>query len=176
MQLSASDLARWPRALDVSAIVGALLAASCSPGDEPESIPLLTSPNTTTTTSTTTTTTTTTDGVAWTHTVSAAKLETGYNLTLVRRADRSLRQQGLASGRLHRRPDRGHPELDTSKHHRSPKCYRWCLTPSVTQSEFEDLQATVGYSCGNLCGARLGRADEQVSTVGPADGARERKL
>ena len=42
------------------AIVGAVLAASCSPGDGAESIPLPTSPNTTTTTSTTTTTTTTT--------------------------------------------------------------------------------------------------------------------
>lgn len=37
-----------------------LVAASCSPGDGPESIPLPTSPNTTSTTSTTTTTTTTT--------------------------------------------------------------------------------------------------------------------
>ena len=42
------------------AIVGAVLAASCSPGDGAESIPLPTSPNTTTTTSTTTTSTTTT--------------------------------------------------------------------------------------------------------------------
>ena len=42
------------------AIVGAVLAASCSPGDGAESIPLPTSPNTTSTTSTTTTTTTTT--------------------------------------------------------------------------------------------------------------------
>ncbi len=40
--------------------MGAVIAASCSPGDGPESIPLPTSPNTTTTTSTTTTTTTTT--------------------------------------------------------------------------------------------------------------------
>jgi acyl-homoserine-lactone acylase len=42
------------------AIVGAVLAASCSPGEGPESIPLPTSPDTTTTTSTTTTTTSTT--------------------------------------------------------------------------------------------------------------------
>ncbi len=42
------------------AIVGLLLAAACSPGEGPESIPLPTSPDTTTTTSSTTTTTTTT--------------------------------------------------------------------------------------------------------------------
>ena len=41
-------------------MVGMLIAASCSPGEGPESIPLPTSPNTTSTTSTTTTTTTTT--------------------------------------------------------------------------------------------------------------------
>lgn len=117
-----------------------------------------------------------TDGVAWTHAVSAGKRTTGYNLTLVRRADRSLQLQGLASGRLHRRPDRGRPRARHLHRHRSLKCYRWCLTPSVTHSEFEDLQATVGCSCGDLGGARLGRADEQVSTVRPADGAREREL
>jgi acyl-homoserine-lactone acylase len=41
-------------------IVGAVVAASCSPGEGPESIPLPTSPDTTTTTTTTTTTSTTT--------------------------------------------------------------------------------------------------------------------
>jgi len=39
-------------------IVGAVVAASCSPGEGPESIPLPTSPDTTTTTTSTTTTTT----------------------------------------------------------------------------------------------------------------------
>jgi acyl-homoserine-lactone acylase len=43
-----------------TAVVGLLLAAACSPGEGPQSIPLPTSPDTTTTTSTTTTTTTTT--------------------------------------------------------------------------------------------------------------------
>lgn len=47
---------RWAAGLATAAI----LAASCSPGEGPESIPLPTSPDTTTTTSTTTTTTTTT--------------------------------------------------------------------------------------------------------------------
>jgi acyl-homoserine-lactone acylase len=42
------------------ALTAAVVAASCSPGEGPESIPLPTSPNTTTTTSTTTTTTTST--------------------------------------------------------------------------------------------------------------------
>ncbi len=41
-------------------IVGVVVAASCSPGEGPESIPLPTSPDTTTTTTTTTSTTTTT--------------------------------------------------------------------------------------------------------------------
>ncbi|HUV18757.1 MAG TPA: hypothetical protein VMW33_09785, partial [Ilumatobacteraceae bacterium] len=42
------------------AIVGLLLAAACSPGEGPESIPLPTSPDTTSTTSTTPPTSTTT--------------------------------------------------------------------------------------------------------------------